>query len=220
MKHLTLCLAIVLLSSLVAAAQTKDGVIPINGGRNFVYVKPPNTSFPAAQPPANMVTIYSNLGTGTNVYNAISGTGVLGRNVPNQPFPEWVANGFTPTANHTVTEIQVGVTWVQGPNTVILSLNEDNGGQPGKTLFITQLSNLPTFGTCCTLQTATLTTGAPVTQGTEYWVVLRTSPTNQGTWGVWNNNFKDLQGAFANSTGHGWNKQSVQELGAFAVFGQ
>lgn len=220
MKRLTLGLAIVLLSSLVVAAQTKDGVVPINGGRNFVYVKPPNTSFPAAKPPANMVTIYSNLGTGTNVYNAISGTGVLGRNVPNQPFPEWVANGFTPTANHTVTEIQVGVTWVEGPNLVILSLNEDNGGKPGKTLYITQFSNLPTFGACCTLQTATLTTGVPVTQGTQYWVVLRTSPTNQGTWGVWNNNFKDLQGPFSNSLGNGWFQQSTQELGAFAVFGQ
>ncbi len=220
MKHITLCLGIVLLFSLFAAAQTKDGVIPINGGRNFVYVKPPQTSFPAVKPPANLLTIYSNLGTGTNVYNAAAGTGVLGKNVPNQPFPEWLANGFTPTANHTVTEIQVGVTWVEGANTVILSLNQDNGGRPGKALYTAQFTNLPTFGTCCTLETAILTTGVPVTQGTQYWVVLRTSPTNQGTWNVWNNNYQDLQGPFSNSTGHGWAQQSTQELGAFGVFGQ
>lgn len=128
MKHSTLCLGIVLLLSLLASAQTKDDIIPINGGRNFVYVKPPRTSFPAVKPPANLVTIYSNLGTGNNVYNAIAGTGVLGKNVPNEPFPEWLANGFTPTANYTVTEIQVGVTWVEGANSVILSLNADNGG--------------------------------------------------------------------------------------------
>ncbi|HKS74151.1 MAG TPA: choice-of-anchor R domain-containing protein [Terriglobales bacterium] len=219
MKHITIFLSLVLLSTL-AAAQSKDGVVPINGGRNFVYVKPVDRTHPAQKPTPGLVTIYSNLGTGSNVYNGGAGTGVLGHNVPNQPFPEWVANGFTPTANHTVTQIQVGVTWVEGPNSVILSLNADNNGQPGKVLFITQFTNLPTFGTCCTLQTANLTTGVPVTQGTLYWVVLRTLSTNQGTWNVWNNNFADLQGAFSNSTGHGWNKQSVQELGAFAVLGQ
>ena len=218
MKLTVFCL--LLAASLPVAAQSKDGVIPINGGRNFVYVKPVDRSYPAAKPRAGLVTIYTNLGTGTNVYNGAAGTGVLGKNVPNQPFPEWVANGFTPTANHTVTEIQVGVSWVQGENSVILSLNEDNGGKPGKTLYITQFTNLPTFGTCCTLQTATLTTGVPVTQGTQYWVVLRTKPTNQGTWNVWNNNFKDLQGPFSNSLGNGWFQQSTQELGAFAVLGQ
>ncbi len=218
MRFPVLCL--LLAAALPALAQSKDGVVPINGGRNFVYVKPVDRSFPAAKPRPGLVTIYSNLGTGTNVYNGAAGTGVLGKNVPNQPFPEWVANGFTPTANHTVTQIQVGVTWAEGTNTVILSLNADNGGKPGQALYTTQFTNLPTFGTCCTLQTATLTTGVPVTQGTQYWVVLRTSPTNQGTWDVWNNNFKDLQGPFSNSTGHGWNQQSTQELGAFAVLGQ
>jgi DIM protein len=218
-KHITISLALVLLCGL-AVAQSKDGVVPINGGRNFVYVKPVDRTHAAQKPPTNLVTIYSNLGTGTDVYNGAVGTGVLGKNVPNQPFPEWVANGFTPTANHTVTEIQVGVTWVEGPNSVILSLNADNGGKPGQVLYITQFTNLPTFGTCCTLQTATLSTGVPVTKGTQYWVVLRTLATNQGTWNVWNNNFADLQGPFSNSTGHGWNGQSTQELGAFAVFGQ
>ena len=219
MKHITIFLSLVLLSTL-AAAQSKDGVVPINGGRNFVYVKPVDRTHPAQKPTPGLVTIYSNLGTGSNVYNGGAGTGVLGHNVPNQPFPEWVANGFTPTANHTVTQIQVGVTWVEGPNSVILSLNADNNGQPGKVLFITQFTNLPTFGTCCTLETANLTTGVPVTAGTLYWVVLRTLSTNQGTWDVWNNNFADLQGPFSNSTGRGWNKQSTQELGAFAVLGQ
>ncbi len=218
MKIPALCLLLVI--CVPVFGQSKDGVVPINGGRNFVYVKPVDRSYPAAKPQPGLITIYSNLGTGTNVYNGAAGTGVLGKNVPNQPYPEWLANGFTPTANHTVTEIQVGVTWVEGGNSVILSLNEDNGGKPGKTLYITQFTNLPTFGTCCTLQTATLTTGVPVTQGTQYWVVLRTSPTNQGTWNVWNNNFKDVQGPFSNSLGNGWFQQSTQEEGAFAVLGQ
>jgi len=214
-------LIVFLLLTLPVFAQSKEGVVPINGGHDFVYVKPVNRIFPAARPAAGMVTIFSNLGKGNNVYNGAAGTGVLGKNVPNQPYPEWVANGFTPAANYTVMEIQVGVSWVEGiTNAVILSLNEDNGGKPGKALFTTDFTTLPDFGTCCTLQTATLIKGVPVTQGTQYWVVLRTSPNNQGTWDVWNNNFADMQGPFSNSTGHGWNKQSTQELGAFAVFGQ
>ena len=79
MKNPLCCLGLLLVLCSLAIAQTKDGVVPINGGRNFVYVKPIDTSFPATKPPAGLVTIYSNLGTGTNVYNGGAGTGVLGR---------------------------------------------------------------------------------------------------------------------------------------------
>jgi hypothetical protein len=210
--------------ALAAAAMgqaTRDSVITINGGRTTVYMKSPASQVtPARQPSAGLVTIYSNLGTGSNVYNAIAGTGVLGRQVPGQPRPEWVANGFTPTADHTVTEIQVGVTYVSGDNEMVLSLNEDNAGIPGKVLHTWQFGNLPTFGTCCTLQTARLKTGIPVKKGMLYWVVVRTSRQGVDTWDVWNNNIGDFQGSFSNNTGQGWNHKSTQELGAFGVFGQ
>jgi hypothetical protein len=212
-------LAMLVLAGL-AVGQTAKDVITINGGRTTVFMKVPSQTAAAARPSAGLVTIYSNLGTGSNVYNAIAGTGVLGRNVPGQPRPEWLANGFTPTADHTVKEIQVGVTYVSGANEVVLSLNEDAGGVPGTVLHTWHFANLPTFGTCCTLQTAKVRAGIPITKGKLYWVVLRTSATGQDTWDVWNNNFNDLQGPFSNNTGQGWSQQSVQELGGFGVFGQ
>ena len=212
--------ALVLFASLVASAQSKPNVIAINGGRNAVYVGKPDRSLPAAHPNAGLVTIYSNLGTGSNVYNSVAGTGVLGKNVPGMPYPEWLADAFTPTANHTVTEIQVGVTYVQGPNSIILSLNVDDGGTPGKPLHAWLFNNLPAFGTCCTLQTARVPAGIPVTKGTTYWVVVRTANNNQGTWEVWNDNFNEVQGPFSNDLGFGWLQGGIQAQGAFGVFGR
>lgn len=213
-------LGVLFTSSAAAAQSRKDGVATLNGGRTAIYLNKPQTNLPAQHPDTKLVTIYSNLGTGTNVYNAIAGTGVLGRNVPNQPFPEWLGNAFIPTADHTITQIQAGITYVQGPNTVIVSINDDNNGIPGKALYTWRFNNLPLFGTCCTLQSGTANPGVPVKKGVQYWFVVRTGPTNQGTWQVWNNNFNDLQGTFSNSLGNGWFDASFQELGAFGVFGQ
>ena len=212
----------VLLAAFAAPAQNRpDGIAVLNGGKTTILLKAPSKVITPAQPhDAALVTIYSNLGTGNNVYNSIAGTGVLGRNVPGMPYPEWLADAFTPTANHTVTEIQVGVTYVQGPNSVIVSLNVDDGGTPGKPLHAWLFSNLPTFGTCCTLQTARVPAGIPVTKGTTYWVVVRTANNNQGTWEVWNDNFNEVQGPFSNDLGFGWLQGGIQAQGAFGVFGQ
>ncbi len=215
-----LMLPLVLLS-VAALAQSRDGVISINGGRTSVYLKARSqTVTPARRPDAGLITIFSNLGTGNNVYNGSVGSGILGQNVPNQLFPEWLASGFTPTADHVVTQIQVGVTYSEGPNGVILSINDDNNGVPGQPLKSWRLPNLPTFGTCCTLQTVNLATGIPVTHGKQYWIVLQTPAHNQGTWDVWNDNFNFSQGPTSNNIGSGWVVGGTQTQGAYGVFGQ
>jgi hypothetical protein len=216
-----ICLGMLIVANVAAWAQANnDGVVTINGGRNTVLMKAPSqTITPAAGPSPELVTIYSNLGKGNNVYNAVAGYGIFGTDV-GQPWPQSVACGFRPRADHTVTEIQVGATYVQGPNSLIVSLNADNHHKPGKALHTWHFANLPTFGQCCTLQTGKLAAGIPVKKGTMYWVVLRPSPQHQDTYDVWNNNFKDLQGAFSNNIGSGWTQQSFQTLGAFGVFGK
>ena len=105
------------------------------------------------------------------MYNSISGYGILGPDA-GQPWPQSVGCGFRPKADHTVTEIQVGATWVQGTNSLVVSLNEDNKGIPGKALHTWHFSNLPSLGHCCTLQTAKYAKGIPVKKGKLYWVVL------------------------------------------------
>ena len=212
--------ALILLASLAASAQSKPGVIAINGGRNAVFTGKPDRSFPAARPNAGLVTIYSNLGTGSNVYNGIAGTGILGQNVPGMLYPEWLAYSFVPTADHMITQVQLGVTWVQGPNGVIFSITADNpSGGPGQPFKSVRLANLAVFGTCCALQTVNLTTPIPVTAGTKYWLVVRTPDKNQTTWAVWNDNFNELNGQLWNNLGFGWLDEGMQAQGAFGVFG-
>jgi len=199
--------------------QASGGVVTINGGRNTILMRTPSEPFvPATTPSSKLVKIYSNLGKGSNVYNSIAGVGILGPDA-GQPWPQAVGCGFRPKADHTVTEIQVGATYVQGTNTLVVSLNEDNKGIPGKALHTWHFSNLPTFGSCCTLQTAKYSKGIPVKKGKLYWVVLSPQKKFQDTYDVWNNNFAGTQGTFSNNIGSGWNS-SYQVLGAFGVFGK
>jgi hypothetical protein len=199
--------------------QASRGVVTINGGRNTILMRTPSEPFvPATTPSSKLVKIYSNLGKGSNVYNSIAGVGILGPDA-GQPWPQSVGCGFRPKADHTVTEIQVGATYVQGTNTLVVSLNEDNKGIPGKALHTWHFSNLPTFGSCCTLQTAKYSKGIPVKKAKLYWVVLSPQKKFQDTYDVWNNNFAGTQGTFSNNIGSGWNS-SYQVLGAFGVFGK
>src|SRR5271163_4490164 len=98
------------LTLLATAQTTKDGVITINGGRNAVYTKAPEyitSSYPEL---SQLTIIYNTLGPANNRYNGLSGVGILGVNA-GQPYPERVANGFTPTADHTVTAIAVSAAY-------------------------------------------------------------------------------------------------------------
>ena len=198
--------------------QASDGVVTINGGRNTILMRAPSEPFVPAAESSTLVKIYSNLGTGSHVYNSIAGYGILGPDA-GQPWPESVGCGFRPKADHTVTEIQVVATYVQGTNTLVVSLNEDNNGIPGKALHTWRFSNLPTFGSCCTLQSAKYAKGIPVKKGKLYWVVLSPQQKFKDTYDVWNNNFAGTQGTFSNNIGSGWNS-SYQVLGAFGVFGK
>jgi len=213
------CLGVSLFA-VVAWGQTgNDGVVTINGGRNVISIGTPSRSFtPAVPVSSKLVKIYDNLGTGKNVYNGNAGVGILGPDT-GQPWPQSVGCGFRPKANHVVTEIQVGAAHVQGTNTLVVSLNEDDNGIPGKALHTWYFSNLPVFGQCCVLQTAKYAAGIKVTKGKLYWVVLSPQKKYGDTYDVWDNNFAGLEGTWSNNIGSGWSS-SYQELGAFAVYGK
>lgn len=208
---------ILALSAQVVAQTAKDRTAIINGGRNTIFVGPPvHVTSPANTLPAGVITIYSNLGKGSNVYNAISGAGILGPNA-GQMLPQSVGTAFIPTQDHIVQAVQVGATYVQGTNGVIVSLNEDSNGVPGKALASKTFTNLPAFGTCCTLQTGKGKGGIPVKAKTQYWVVVQ--PIANDTYCVWNDNYQGIQGRWANNTGQGW-QSSYQVLESMAVYGK
>jgi hypothetical protein len=218
-RHIvTICL--VTLAATGASAQSnKDGVVTINGGSRTLFLKPPlRVPAPDVPLPAGVVAIYSNLGKGQQTYNPNAGVGIVGKDA-GQPLPQWVAIAFTPTADRLVQGIRVGATYVSGSNEMALLLAADDNGIPGATLHAWKLSNLPEFGSCCILQTREYVTGIPVKAGTQYWVVLRTMPQGTDTYGVWDDNFKETQGTWANNTGQGWHT-SYQVLPAVGVYGQ
>jgi hypothetical protein len=213
-------LGILVLANVGAWAQaSRDGVIRLNGGRTAILMRAPAQPVtPAVLPSSKLVKIYSTLGKGDNVYSTLSGFGVLGTNT-GQPWPEMVGNGFRPKADHVVTEVQVGGTYYQGTNALVMSLNQDNHGVPGKALHTWHFSNLPAIWSCCTLQTGKYAKGIPVKKGKLYWVVLSPNPQFQDTWDIWADNVAGTQGTWANNIGSGWTA-SYQVLGGFGVFGK
>jgi hypothetical protein len=207
--------------SLSASAQASNtGIVKLNGGRNAILrMAPAQPVTPAGLPPANLVKIYSTLGTGNHVYSKRSGVGILGTDT-GQMLPEMVANGFRPKADHLVTEIQVGATHMQGTNVLVVSLNQDNHGVPGKVLHTWHFSNLPDVWSCCTLQTGKYAKGIPIQKGKLYWVVLRPEKQFQDTWDMWADNFAVKQGKYVSyNTGSGWST-SYQVLSSVGVFGR
>ena len=131
-----------------------------------------------------------------------------------------VGNGFRPKADYLVTEVAVGATHYQNTNVLVVSLNQDNHGIPGKALQTWYFSNLPNIWTCCTLQTGKYARGIPVKKGKLYWVVLRPENKFQDTWDMWADNYAEKSGKyFSNNIGSGWNT-SYQTLSAVGVFGK
>jgi hypothetical protein len=215
-----LCIGLgILVFSLSASAQrSSTGVVRLNGGRDAILRMGPSQAVTPAVLP-KLVKIYSTLGTGDHVYSTLSGFGILGTDT-GQMLPEMVANGFRPKADHIVTEVQVGATHLQGTNVLVVILNQDNHGVPGKALHTWHFSNLPDVWTCCTLQTGKYAKGIPVKKGKLYWVVLRPEVKFQDTWDIWADNVAEKQGKyFSNNTGSGWNT-SYQVLSTVGVFGK
>jgi hypothetical protein len=202
----------------VFAQSAKDGVVIINGGSRAIFVKPAYRAQNTTAPRPKGVVIYSNLGQGDQAYNPNSGVGIVGPDA-GQLFSEWVGVPFTPKANHLVQAIQVAATYVSGDDQMGLLLTADANGVPGATLHAWELSNLAEFGSCCVVQTRVYETGIPVKAGTQYWVVLRTTPQGTNTYGVWNDNYAGTEGDWANNTGQGWSA-SYQTLGGVGVYGQ
>lgn len=141
---------------------------------------------------------------------------------PTSPVGEEIALAvaFTPTTTKTLAAIQVGVGYVEGTNAIAVSLFSDAGGLPGTSLASLNVANLPTFGSCCALATASSSGGVTLTAGTQYWVVVSTPVKN--TYAAWNFNTTDEvdEQTLAVNEGSGWLPSGALPGLAFAVYGQ
>ena len=228
-KNLVISLALLLACvTTMAVAQTDGG----NGaaadrGKNAwmtIVTQPAKSPQVATSPddkPANQVTIYGHLADGypNGLYWCCGGYNVMG---PNSGVGvQWMAAAFTPSANHTVTQIDVGAGFSQGAtNGIVLSLNLDKNGKPGKALKTWNISGLPRFGACCVVISGT-DAGISITGGKQYWVVLKTDKTELDTVDGWNFDDTDQVNSvtLASYSGTKWTVFQTTQGVAFAVRG-
>jgi hypothetical protein len=135
---------------------------------------------------------------------------------------QWWAEAFTPTANMTVTKVEVGIGFAIGTNSVNMGLYSDAGGLPGTVLVSRDIGNLPAFGSCCITMSLKDRSGIPVTAGTQYWVVLGTDSSDTDFLGGWNDNTPDQVTRInqAENFGSGWQADTISPGVALAVWGK
>jgi len=170
---------------------------------------------------SGLVTIFSNLASKypKGEYWCCSGYNVMGSN--SGVGEQWIAAAFTPDADHTVTKIQVGAGWSDGTNGIVISLNKDNNGMPGKALKTWNVSGLPFFGTCCAVLEVSSRTGIPISGGQQYWVMLSTNANEIDTVDAWNESDADQvdQATVASYSDNQWHVFQTAPGVAFAVKG-
>jgi hypothetical protein len=218
---LSMLLCVILISaSGTLPAQDREGVVRINGGSMTValYASPQQIE-QSAPDPASLVTIYSDLGTGTKLYLSGIGWSVTGPDVAGGKVD--TATPFTPKGNFNLVLVKVAIPTAAGTNGVRLSVNRDNNGAPGTAIKTWNLVNLPPFPGCCKLDLARLTTTVRVNKGVQYWLVASTSKTMQNSSDSWNMNSRNLFGTVGQRFNNGsWQvTKNSALLPAFSVLG-
>jgi hypothetical protein len=216
-----MCFAAVNVSAQVSKSIGPEGAVSSRTAPKASIVIPEAHPVPEEPLAAGVSLIYSNLGTGTSVYNAGSGWTEAGVEANDEAIAE--AMQFTPDSTYLLLRIDAAFTYVQGTNGAKLILAEDNGGVPGKIIYAASFTNLPTFGTCCTLQTAKLqptkTSYVALNAGQTYWIY----PLPDDTTGylVWNfdTTNKGGTGAVSHDYGKTWTAAALSPFGAFDLYG-
>lgn len=145
----------------------------------------------------------------------------LGYEVESVPI---TAMSFTvaPGSGFDLTQIDLALTYVAGPNSgAIVKLLDNSGSTPGTTVLGTwNFGALPAIGTTTSiLQTISGISGIVLDGGSTYW--LMALPANGSTFDHWMSNNTSNLGAAATSFdgGNTWNPFTGQPLGAFDVLG-
>ncbi len=164
-------------------------------------------------------TLYSNLGSGSNVYDPNNNYGVGGAYSPLfGGYNAW-AFSFTPDTSGPVAQIDIPLWQYGGPDSVVLELLGDASGAPGTVLESWTVPVLPQVGmgiTCCTLETVLGSGTSSLTAGTQYWIAVL--PGTDSTWVAWPRNSTSALGTAYSDYGSGYlNDGSGWPLGAFEI---
>jgi PEP-CTERM motif len=165
-------------------------------------------------------TLYSNLGTGNDVYQCCTGWTVSGTGTIGTSFTQ--ANEFTAMASGSISQIDIGIGYVTGVNSFYAALyTVGNNGDPGTQLgYWGNLTSSQNFGGCCGLVSITGITGVSLTSGQNYFLVLGPMNTSDTSWLAWNySNSATGLDLYSTDGGSTWNSNGTQPQGAFDIIG-
>ena len=188
--------ALTLIGLTALAIVSRQGIIVTGDGRHVIATKGSSKVVPADTVlEAGLTTIAGNLSKDSYaVYFCCYGSTIAG---PNAGFGHtyWVAQGFTPSVDATVTKLKASVGFVEGVNEIVLGLYADSNGIPGTALFTkrTKVGALGNYGDCCVLADVSYTAGVAITAGTPYWVVVSTDKNSVTTFAAWAYNTTDMR---------------------------
>jgi hypothetical protein len=187
-----LCLMILATTVSALAADRSNLIL---GDKEVIVKHPPKVTTPAVPHDASLTTIAGTLSDYPyGVFFCCYGYYITGLSNLLGVVPEyWQAVPFTPTANMTVKQVEASVVWAEGTNAVVLSLNSDSAGLPGKAIHTWNVANLATIGSCCKLATGKSQTGIAVTKGTQYWFVVKTNSNDANIFAAWEVNSTDMR---------------------------
>jgi hypothetical protein len=206
-------LTLAALASLNASAQercTTCGNQPASDSRS-VKVAPPGSK-----------TLFNNIGTGSDRFNTSAGWTVAGP--ASGVAPQSIALPFTPTTGATLGGIEVGASYLNGANNMLVTINEDNNGLPGDPIGSMVVSNLPPYGwpyvscfwgplprpffpwPCYCIVIVIVDWPPPIifTEGKQYWLTVSANTSDPNFQGVWNYNVAGTTGTLAINNGSGW----------------
>jgi hypothetical protein len=177
-----------------------------------------------AMPASASVVLFTDLGSGTSVYNCctgwtISGTGGTGTSYSNAGLFTVAGSG-----NEAVEQIDLAVAHNAGTSAFNASIWTIVNGLPGSQVAgasWTGLNATPGFGGCCSLVTITGITGVTLTGGQDYFLFFSPVSTSDDSWNVWNWNSTGLSTLDLYSTDGGvtWISNNTQPTGAFDILG-
>jgi hypothetical protein len=187
-----LCLMVLATTVSTLAADHSNLIL---GDKEVIVKHPSKVTTPAVQHDPSLTTIAGTLSDYPyGVFFCCYGYYITGLTNLLGVVPEyWQAVPFTPTADMTVKELEASVVWDEGTNAVLMSLNRDSSGLPGKAIQTWTVKNLALIGNCCKLATAKNQTGIAVTKGTQYWVVVRTNSNDANIFAAWEVNSTDMR---------------------------
>lgn len=181
------CLVLVAIAGFALAGSSSDFVFSPDG-RFVSATHAPAHVIPSLQEDSNLKVIYSNLSSDhlATFFSVFGYT--IAQGGSKFPFQTWYAVGFTPSADATITKIEVGAGTLSGGTSGFeIGLYDDASGVPGKVIKSLHFAHALTYGQCCVLTAVEDAAGIAVTGGTRYWLALTTTKSDPEIYG-WNFN--------------------------------